>query len=657
MPSAENAEENALKLTKFIFKAPDWKRSVLLSLLLSAPFGFLLPRFHASTPTATPTTSTLHSGFLNVFASFSASALSSILSGVLLFGVPALLSAFLTAPLCSLCGAKTNLNRSALLSFLCLLSAGAFVAVCVFVSECASLLIPSLSHAHALSLPPSAALIGFALGMGFVLGFRLLILLATASNSVIRVALPASIQTILGASACLLLFGIRGFGVGSGGETVVGISPLHFLITSACFFVCFFLFARSVDASVERALGVSGFELIRTYLAHLKEGSKEMEGVLSRAGKCVEVPVTVFAFRKKRNGSVGNVEGTSANDAGESSDFKAVLVAPSVHSGLTGSIGGGDLPRVLENSLRTHVFLLHGMANHDYDLAGDESVAKINDAVCSAIAEAEFSSIASPSLSASDGAVKMLGQRFGRDAFLLTYTLSPRPFEDADFSLGMAARSVAVAAGARHVAIADAHNSGGKEAENLTIGSSASFNLLNCVSKAVLSLKNARNGEIKVGVACENCDENVGEFGIRALVTEVCGERTAYILIDGNNMLAGLRERILERIRSSFGITNAEILTTDSHALNTATAFKFVGACDASAVESAVLKAVAYAISDIEPVEVGVATKFANVVVFGEHFTAKLLSVVNTIVEMSRFSAIFAFISAVLLSLFAFTLI
>jgi len=657
MPSAENAEENALKLTKFIFKAPDWKRSVLLSLLLSAPFGFLLPRFHASTPTATPTTSTLHSGFLNVFASFSASALSSILSGVLLFGVPALLSAFLTVPLCSLCGAKTNLNRSALLSFLCLLSAGAFVAVCVFVSECASLLIPSLSHAHALSPSPSAALIGFALGMGFALGFRLLILLATASNSVIRVALPASIQTILGASACLLLFGIRGFGVGSGGETVVGISPMHFLITSACFFACFFLFARSVDASVERALGVSGFELIRTYLAHLKEGSKEMEEVLSRAGKCVEVPVTVFAFRKKRNGSVGNVKGTSANDAGESSDFKAVLVAPSVHSGLTGSIGGGDLPRVLENSLHTHVFLLHGMANHDYDLAGDESVVRIKEVVSSALKEAEFSGIASTSISTSEGEVKMLGQRFGRDAFLLTYTLSPRPFEDADFSLGIAARSVAVAAGARHVAIADAHNSGGKEAENLTIGSSASFNLLNCVSKAVLSLKNARDGEVKAGVACVSCKENVGEFGIRVLVTEVCGERTAYILIDGNNLLAGLRERILERIRSSFGIANAEILTTDSHALNTATAFKFVGACDASVVESAVLDAVASAISDIEPVEVGVATKFANVVVFGEHFTAKLLSVVNTTVEMSRLSTIFAFISALLLSLIAFTLI
>ncbi|MCW7075480.1 MAG: DUF2070 family protein [Candidatus Methanospirare jalkutatii] len=669
MPSAENAEENALKLTKFIFKAPDWKRSVLLSLLLSAPLGFLLPRFPASTPTATPTTSTLHSGFLNVFASFSASALLSILSGVLLFGVPALLSAFLTVPLCSLCGAKTNLNRSALLSFLCLLSAGAFVAVSVLFSKCISPLLLTLRSAHASapasvhalfpSLPPSSstALIGFALGMGFVLGFRLLILLATASNSVIRVALPASIQTILGASACLLLFGIRGLGVGSGGETVVGISPLHFLITSVCFFVCFFLFARSVDASVERALGVSGFELIRTYLAHLKEGSKEMEEVLSRAGKCVEVPVTVFAFRKKRKESVGNVEGSSANDAGESSDFKAVLVAPSVHSGLTGSIGGGDLPRVLENSLRTHVFLLHGMANHDYDLAGDESVARIKEAVSSALKEAEFSDIASTAISTSEGEVKMLGQRFGRDAFLLTYTLSPRPFEDADFSLGMAARSVAVAAGARHVAIADAHNSGGKEAENLTIGSSASFNLLNCVEKMVFLLKNARSGEVKAGVACVSCKENVGEFGIRALITEVCGERTAYILVDGNNMLAGLRERILERIRSSFGITNAEILTTDSHALNTATAFKFVGACDASAVESAVLDAVASAISDIEPVEVGVATKFANVVVFGEHFTAKLLSVVNTIVEMSRLSAIFAFISALLLSLIAFTLI
>ena len=80
--------------------------------------------------------------------------------------------------------------------------------------------------------------------MGFVLGFRLLILLATASNSVIRVALPASIQTLFGASACLLLFGIFGDfggGVGSGGEAAVGISPLHFLITSVCFFACFFL--------------------------------------------------------------------------------------------------------------------------------------------------------------------------------------------------------------------------------------------------------------------------------------------------------------------------------------------------------------------------------------------------------------------------------
>ena len=54
---------------------------------------------------------------------------------------------------------------------------------------------------------------------------------------------------------------------------------------------------------------------------------------------------------------------------------------------------------------------------------------------------------------------------------------------------------------------------------------------------------------------------------MRALVTEVCGERTAYILVDGNNMLAGLRERILKKIQS-LGVANAEILTTDSHALN-----------------------------------------------------------------------------------------
>jgi putative membrane protein len=58
--------------------------------------------------------------------------------------------------------------------------------------------------------------------------------------------------------------------------------------------------------------------------------------------------------------------------------------------------------------------------------------------------------------------------------------------------------------------------------------------------------------------------EGLGPGGISALVGKVGDQKSVYITIDGNNMVSGLRERVLLNLKS-IDIEDGEILTTDTH--------------------------------------------------------------------------------------------
>ena len=70
-------------------------------------------------------------------------------------------------------------------------------------------------------------------------------------------------------------------------------------------------------------------------------------------------------------------------------------------------------------------------------------------------------------------------------------------------------------------------------------------------------------------------EQGFGDLGIQVIVTEVDNQRTAYILIDGNNMAAGVREKLLDPILTV--VDHAEVMTTDSHVVNTITGKNPVG--------------------------------------------------------------------------------
>jgi putative membrane protein len=61
--------------------------------------------------------------------------------------------------------------------------------------------------------------------------------------------------------------------------------------------------------------------------------------------------------------------------------------------------------------------------------------------------------------------------------------------------------------------------------------------------------------------------DGLGPGGITSLVVNVAEQKTAYVVIDGNNMLSGLREELISLLKSK-GFHEAEIFTTDTHAVN-----------------------------------------------------------------------------------------
>ena len=61
--------------------------------------------------------------------------------------------------------------------------------------------------------------------------------------------------------------------------------------------------------------------------------------------------------------------------------------------------------------------------------------------------------------------------------------------------------------------------------------------------------------------------DGMGTGGITAIVVNVAHQKTAYVVVDGNNMVSGLREKILSAFDSA-GFQMSEVFTTDTHAVS-----------------------------------------------------------------------------------------
>jgi len=596
-----NTQGDLASLSRFIFRAPSWYSSIAFALLIAALAG--------------------------VAAFDSRFVLEDAWEGVFYIGVPTVVASLLTAPVDRLFGGQLTPNRASLLALTCEL-----VVVVILTAAGAVAVLTPLSQAFVFDALVAALASIFAL--------RLLVVMAVSHDSLLAAIVPASIQTV---AAAVLLFVYSGtlrlFEVGgpltevylSRAEqapaelTVVGPETFVLLAVTCVLYVgSVYLFLVVIDRPWRNSLGVSVLDFLRGFVGHIAEGTDELEEFFEQLGEEAVVPVTVMAFREP-----GGIE-------------KARFVLPMIHPGPMGEIGGGNLPERVAQDADGLAFPPHATAGHDFNLVTGREVETIIDAADRAFDRLEYTSDATRSFRASHGEATLVGQAFGDDAFM-TATYAPAFADDVEYAVGLSARAEARSGGLDDVLLADAHNCNngldGDDLGHVTPGSKRSFDMIQAAGDLGTTLADAERHPLRLGVAWDRTDwtptDGIGPLGIRVAVTEVDDQRTAYVLVDGNNMEPGLRDRLVSHLTATLPVDDAEALTTDTHIVNTVEAVNQVGtAIDAEPLCDAVEAVTREALDDLEPVEAGVATERAEVTVFGNDRTETLASHANAMISM-----------------------
>jgi putative membrane protein len=129
----------------------------------------------------------------------------------------------------------------------------------------------------------------------------------------------------------------------------------------------------------------------------------------------------------------------------------------------------------------------------------------------------------------------------------------------------------------------------------------------------------------------------MGPSGIQALVIEVEGRTTAWVLADGNNMERGLRENIRDCLLKK--VDEAEVLTSDNHIVNvTVGGFNPIGISDDGALLARLCEeTVDQALEDLREAEASAArVEVHDVQVWGKGNTARMTANLNASVSTSK---------------------
>jgi putative membrane protein len=148
----------------------------------------------------------------------------------------------------------------------------------------------------------------------------------------------------------------------------------------------------------------------------------------------------------------------------------------------------------------------------------------------------------------------------------------------------------------------------------------------------------------------------MGPSGITVIVTEVDGRKAAYVTIDGNNMVSGLRDKILSAIKE-LGIDDGEILTTDTHSvcgmIRSTRGYNLVGeAIDHQKLIAQIKEAASIALINMEPATTSWRTEIIpKVKIIGEQQITELTVLADRTTERVKRVAVVLFpVAAIILT-------
>jgi putative membrane protein len=394
-----------------------------------------------------------------------------------------------------------------------------------------------------------------------------------------------------------------------------------------------FVFKYFMDRVGTGTLGIASSVLFKAFLANWTEDIiAPMESFFEKLGNEQNIKVSLLTFR-----------------AGEK--IKAVIVVPALHPGPFKNLGSSLLPSLIQTTIQNKfdcvVSAPHGLVGHELDVSTQSENQRVVQSILKFVGSSSPYSKATPMVRTERADAKASCQIFGDCAFL-TLTTAPKTIEDLPPELNSLIVSEAEKLGLSVLAI-DAHNSMGGSFDRDSAVISFSEASVDCLEKALKS----KNSCFKVGAATVvpqefTVQDGMGPGGISVIITEVDDQKAAYVTIDGNNMVSGLRDKILSAIKE-LGINDGEVLTTDTHSvcgmIRSARGYNLVGeAIDHSKLISYIKEATNRALNSMEPVEASWRSEvIPDVKVIGEQQITELTVLADKTTQRARRLAVSLF--------------
>lgn len=478
-------------------------------------------------------------------------------------------------------------------------------------------------------------------GCVLTFAFLIFVLWSTSSIGLLKSVIVACLHPLL-----ILAMLVVVFFIGSADEIFeFGILSLFIkvIVANIIFLLAIYSFVSVIESPMRKNLGIGLLDLVSLFISHVGEGNGSLEKVFEDIGEPIDTLVGIVSFRRK-NETVGVVD----------DNIKSLFISPCVHPGPIGSIGGSNMPTILANRFENFTMVAHGPSTHDFNPVSQKEITKIEDVVKNSLKNINYKDKASKFIRYSEGKAK-IGVQFFNDSMIMLSTFAPSGSDDIEFGVGLSMMSQSrKQCNVENSIVVDCHNSFNEDKGRVLPGNPEVFEFLDTIDK--ITCEDTEKG-IKLGCAenlMEDLDKNngVGESGLKLMVIDVQNQKTAYVLLDSNNMELGFREKIINAIKSDnkLDIDDIEVMTTDTHFVNTlSNGYNPVGITKREEIIEYIKSSIKNAIEDLEAVEVGCSIERINELnTFGPNNSIELVSTISSIVAVSKIMAPIIFILAIL---------
>ncbi len=409
---------------------------------------------------------------------------------------------------------------------------------------------------------------------------------------------------------------------------------LKALVAAIIIVLAIYAFIKVIASPFKKNLGIGVLDLLSLFIAHMNEGSNSLEGLFEPMSEAIDTVVTFISFKTDEK-------------------IKALFISPSVHPGPLGDLGGSNMPTILANKFDHFTMVAHGPSTHDFNPIAVSEIDKIESSVKKGLNRVNYSPNASKFVRYNSEKAN-IGVQFFNEGMVILSTFAPEAVDDIEFGVGLTMMAQSRSrCNVKDSIIVDCHNSFTPESGEVLPGNSEVFQLINVIDK--INPQQEKH-DLKVGCYANNMDdmdkqEGIGESGIKTMVIEVAGQRTAYVLFDSNNMEIGFRQQIINAVKD-LEIDEIEVMTTDTHTVNTLSrGYNPIGIAKRDEIIEYVKLSIQEAIKDLEKVEVGTGTeKIIGLNTFGPNNSTELISTISSVVAVSKIIAPVLLITALIIA-------